>query len=388
MEELSPEAEHDIRQSVRAICAKFPDEYWSHADTNHEFPWDFYRAMADEGWLGICTPEEYGGGGAGVQAAAIFMEEVAGNGGALNAATTVQVALFGLEPIVKHGSEEQKRRFLPEAVEGRLQVCFAVTEPDAGTDTTSITTTARKVDGGYIVNGRKVFISRALEADRMLLITRTSPRSEGAKPTDGMTLFFAEMDRDHVQINPIPKLGRNAIATNELVIEDLFIPDEDRVGEEGRGFKYLLSGLNAERIIVAAVCLGIGRASLRKTVEYAKQRTVFGRPIGQNQGVQFPLADSLAKLDAAELLIRRAATLYDNGEPCGKEANEAKYLASEWAFEAADRAIQFHGGYGYTTEYHVERYWRDVRIERIAPISNELVLAFLGSNVLGLPRSY
>ena len=388
MEELSPEAEHDIRQSVRAICAKFPDEYWSHADTHHEFPWDFYRAMADEGWLGICTPEEYGGGGAGVQAAAIFMEEVAGNGGALNAATTVQVALFGLEPIVKHGSEEQKRRFLPEAVEGRLQVCFAVTEPDAGTDTTSITTTARKVEGGYIVNGRKVFISRALEADRMLLITRTSSRADGAKPTDGMTLFFAEMDPEHVQINPIPKLGRNAIATNELVIEDLFIPDEDRVGEEGRGFKYLLSGLNAERIIVAAVCLGIGRASLRKTVEYAKQRTVFGRPIGQNQGVQFPLADSLAKLDAAELLIRRAATLYDNGEPCGKEANEAKYLASEWAFEAADRAIQFHGGYGYTTEYHVERYWRDVRIERIAPISNELVLAFLGSNVLGLPRSY
>ncbi|WP_127817932.1 acyl-CoA dehydrogenase family protein [Microbacterium sp. CPCC 204701] len=388
MEELSPEAEHDIRQSVRAICAKFPDEYWSHADTHHEFPWEFYRAMADEGWLGICTPEEYGGGGAGVQAAAIFMEEVAGNGGALNAATTVQVALFGLEPIVKHGSEEQKRRFLPEAVEGRLQVCFAVTEPDAGTDTTSITTTARKVEGGYIVNGRKVFISRALEADRMLLITRTSPRAEGAKPTDGMTLFFAEMDHEHVQINPIPKLGRNAIATNELVIDDLFIPDEDRVGEEGRGFRYLLSGLNAERIIVAAVCLGIGRAALRKTVEYAKQRTVFGRPIGQNQGVQFPLADSLAKLDAAELLVRQAAKLYDNGEPCGKEANEAKYLASEWAFEACDRAIQFHGGYGYTTEYHVERYWRDVRIERIAPISNELVLAFLGSNVLGLPRSY
>lgn len=388
MEELSPEAEHEIRSAVRAICAKYPDEYWARKDAEHEFPWEFYRTMAEEGWLGICTPEEYGGGGAGVQAAAIFMEEVAGNGGALNAATTVQVALFGLEPIVKHGSEEQKQRFLPDAVEGKLQVCFAVTEPDAGTDTTSITTTARKVDGGYIVNGRKVFISRAQEADRMLLITRTAGRAEGAKPTDGMTLFFAKMDPEHVKITPIPKLGRNAISTNELLIEDLFIPDEDRVGEEGRGFRYLLSGLNAERIIVAAVCLGIGRAALRKTVEYAKQRTVFGRPIGQNQGVQFPLADSLAKLDAAELVVRRAAVLYDNGEPCGKEANEAKYLTSEWAFEAADRAIQFHGGYGYTSEYHVERYWRDVRIERIAPISNEIILAFLGEKVLGLPRSY
>lgn len=388
MEELSADIEHEIRQAVRAVCQKFPDEYWADADENHKFPWDFYQAMAKEGWLGITTPEEYGGGGAGVQAAAIFMEEVAGNGGALNAATTVQVALFGLEPVLKHGTEEQRQRFLPAAVEGKLQVCFAVTEPDAGTETTSITTTARKVDGGYIVNGRKVFISRAHEADRMLLITRTSSKEETARITDGMTLFFAEMDPKHVQINSIPKLGRNAIATTELVIDNLFIPDEDRVGEEGEGFKHLLSGLNAERIIVAAVCLGIGRAALRKAVEYTKQRVVFDRPIGMNQGVQFPLADSLAKLDAAELLIRKAALLYDSGEKCAKEANEAKYLASEWAFEAADRAIQFHGGYGYTKEYHVERYWRDVRVERIAPISNELVLAFLGEKVLGLPRSY
>lgn len=222
----------------------------------------------------------------------------------------------------------------------------------------------------------------------MLLITRTTPRDQVAKATDGMTLFFAEVDRDHVQINPIPKLGRNAIATNELVIDDLFVPDEDVVGEVGKGFKYLLSGLNAERIIVAALCLGIGRVALSKAVEYTKQREVFGRPIGMNQGVQFPLADSLAKLDAVELLIKTAATLYDAGESCAKEANESKYLASEWAFEAADRAMQVHGGYGYTKEYHVERYWREVRVERIAPISNELVLAFLGEKVLGLPRSY
>lgn len=388
MEELSREDENEIRQAVRSICQKFPDEYWSEKDETHSFPWEFYRAMAEEGWLGITTPEEYGGGGAGVQAASIFMQEVAGSGGALNAATTVQVALFGLEPVLKHGTDEQRQRFLPEAIAGNLQVCFAVTEPDAGTETTAITTTAEKVDGGYKINGRKVFISRAQEADRMLLITRTTPRDQVTKATDGMTLFFAEVDRDHVQINPIPKLGRNAIATNELVIDDLFVPDEDVVGEVGKGFKYLLSGLNAERIIVAALCLGIGRASLAKAVEYTKQREVFGRPIGMNQGVQFPLADSLAKLDAVELLIKKAATLYDAGESCAKEANEAKYLASEWAFEAADRAIQVHGGYGYTKEYHVERYWREVRVERIAPISNELVLAFLGEKVLGLPRSY
>ncbi|MCW2527637.1 MAG: putative acyl-CoA dehydrogenase [Pseudonocardiales bacterium] len=385
---LSSETEQDIRQGVRAVCKDFPDEYWMNHDTDHEFPWEFYKAMAAGGWLAITTPEKYGGGGAGVQEAAILMEEVAGNGGALNAATTVQVALFGLEPVLKHGSDEQRERFLPLAASGDLQVCFAVTEPDAGTDTTSITTFAKKVDGGYIVNGRKVFISRAEEAERMLLITRTTAKEDSSKPSAGMTLFFAKMDPEHIGITPIPKLGRNAISTNSLFIDDLFIPDEDRVGEEGQGFKYLLSGLNAERIIVAAVCLGIARNALARAVEYTKTRVVFGRPIGQNQGVQFPLADSLAKLDAAELMIRKAAWLYDNGLPCGKEANEAKYLASEWGFEVCDRALQVHGGYGYTKEYHVERFWRDIRVERIAPIANELVLAFLGEKILGMPRSY
>ena len=385
---ISPEDEKEIRSSLRQVLSRFPDEYWMQHDLDHEFPWDFYKAMADSGWLGITTPEEFGGSGAGVQEAALLMEEVAGNGGGLNAATTVQVALFGLEPIVKYGTDEQRQRFLPAAASGNLQVCFGVTEPDAGTDTTSIRTTATKVDGGYVVNGRKVFISRAEQAERVLLITRTTPRDEVEKPTQGMTLFLAPMDRDHIKIQPIAKLGRNAISTNSLFIDDLFIPEEDRIGDEGEGFKYLLAGLNAERIIVAALCLGIGRAALRRAVNYAKERHVFGRAIGQNQGVQFPLAESLAKLDAAELVIRRAAWLYDNGQPCGKEANEAKLLASEWAFEAADRAMQVHGGYGYTNEYHVERYWREVRVERIAPIANELVLAFLGTKVLGLPRSY
>jgi acyl-CoA dehydrogenase len=385
---LSAEDEREIRTSLRKVLSRFPDEYWMQHDLDHEFPEDFYRAMAQAGWLGICIPEQYGGGGAGVQEAALLLEEVTGSGGALNAGTTVQVGLFGLEPIVKYGSEEQRQRFLPPAADGSLQVSFGITEPDAGTDTTSITTFAEKVPGGYRVNGRKVFISRAEQADRLLLITRTAPKSASPKKTDGMTLFFPEMDRSHIRIQPIPKLGRNAISTNMLFIDDLFIPDEDRIGEEGRGFKYLLAGLNAERIIVAGGCLGMGRVALRRAVDYVKQRHVFGRPIGMNQGVQFPLAESLAKLDAVELLIRKAAWLYDNGLPCAKEANEAKLLASTWAFEACDRALQVHGGYGYTSEYHVERYWREARVQRIAPISNELVLAYLGEKVLGLPRSY
>jgi acyl-CoA dehydrogenase len=385
---MSADDEREIRTSLRKVLSKFPDEYWMRHDLDHEFPWDFYKAMAEAGWLGICIPEKYGGGGAGVQEAALLLEEVAGNGGALNAGTTVQVSLFGLEPVVKHGTEEQRERFLRPAATGDLHVSFGVTEPDAGTDTTRITTWAEKVPGGYRVNGRKVFISRAEQAERLLLITRTARRDAGAKPTDGMTLFLAQMDPKHINVQPIPKLGRNAISTNTLFIDDLFIPDEDRIGEEGKGFRYLLAGLNAERIIVAGGCLGMGRAALRRAVEYTKQRKVFGRPIGMNQGVQFPLAESLAKLDAVELLIRKAAWLYDNDQPCAKEANEAKLLASTWAFEAADRALQFHGGYGYTHEYHVERYWREARVQRIAPISNELVLTYLGEKVLGLPRSY
>jgi acyl-CoA dehydrogenase len=388
VEMMSAEDEREIRTSLRQVLSKFPDEYWMRHDLDHEFPWDFHQAMAQAGWLGMCIPEKYGGGGAGVQQAALLLEEVTGSGGALNAGTTVQVPLFGLEPIVKYGSEEQRERFLRPAAEGNLQVSFGVTEPDAGTDTTSITTFAEKVPGGYLVNGQKIFISRAEQAERLLLITRTAARSAGAKTTDGMTLFFPAMDPAHIRVQPIPKLGRNAISTNTLFIDDLFIPDEDRIGEEGRGFKYLLAGLNAERIIVAGGCLGMGRVAMRRVVEYAKQRRVFGRPIGMNQGVQFPLAESLAKLDAVELLIRKAAWLYDNDLPCAKEANEAKLLASTWAFEAADRAMQFHGGYGYTSEYHVERYWREARVQRIAPISNELILAYLAEKVLGLPRSY
>ena len=385
--DVSPE-ERELRKAIRALCGRYPDEYWAQHDQDHEMAWDFYREFAAAGFLGVCIPEAFGGGGAGVTEAAAILEEVAASGGAMNACSMVHFGFFGLMPIVKHGTDEQRNRFLPRAAKGELEVAFGVTEPDAGTDTTRITTTARKVDGGYVVNGRKAFISRAGDAERILLITRTTPRDQVTKPTDGMTLLFAEVDRSKIEITPIPKLGRNVVATNLLYIDDLFVPEEDRIGEEGRGFKYLLDGLNPERILVAAESLGIGRAALRRAVDYATTRHVFGRPIGQNQGVAFPLAESLAKLDAAEMLMRKAAWLYDHGRECGREANAAKLLCSTFAFETADRAMQTHGGYGYTLEYHVERYWREVRLMRIAPVSNEMVQSYLAEHVLGLPRSY
>jgi acyl-CoA dehydrogenase len=378
----------EFAKTVRAMCSNFSDEYWSDCDVNHRFPQEFFDMFAQAGMLGLCIPEEFGGAGAGVTEAAILMGEIAASGGALNACTTIHVNLFGMLPVIRHGSQEMKSRYLPAAAKGELSIAFGITEPDAGSDTTRISTTAVKVDGGYRINGRKAFISRAAEADRILLITRTSPREQGAKPTDGMTLFFAELDRKHVEIRPIEKLGRNAVSTNWLYIDDLFVPDGDVVGEVGKGFRYLLDGLNPERILVAAECVGIGRSALQRAVGYARDRVVFDRPIGMNQGIQFPLADSLAHLDAAELVMQKAAWLYDRGQPCGREANEAKLLASNAGFDAADRAIQVHGGYGYAREYAVERYWREVRLLRITPLSNELILAFLANHVLDLPRSY
>ncbi|MCU1413590.1 MAG: Acyl-CoA dehydrogenase fadE12 [Microbacteriaceae bacterium] len=382
-------SEHtQLRELVRGLCAPFDDNYWLVCDNEHRFPQEFFEVFAASGLLGLCIPEEYGGSGAGVTEASIVMEEVAASGGALSACTTIHIALFGLLPIIKHGSDEQKRRFLPDAAKGELSIAFGVTEPDAGSDTTRISTFAKKVEGGYLVNGRKAWISRAAQADRILLVCRTTPRDEAAKPTDGITILFAKMDPDHIQITPIDKLGRNAVASNWLFIDDLFVADEDRLGDEGNGFKYLLDGLNPERILVAAECLGIGRISLARATEYAKERHVFDRAIGQNQGVQFPLAESLIELDAAELLVRKASWKYDAGLPCGREANSAKFAASNAGFRAADRALQVHGGFGYAKEYHIERYWREVRLLRITPVSNELVLAYVGNHVLGLPRSY
>lgn len=377
-----------IREAVRRLCADFPDEYWAECDAEARFPWAFYDAMAGAGWIGIAIPEAYGGSGRGITEASIVLEEVAASGAAMNGATPLHLSMFGMHPVVKHGSEDMKRKYLPAVANGTLHVAFGVTEPDAGTDTTSITTFARRDGDHYLVRGRKVWTTKALEAERVLLLVRTTPRDRVARRTDGMTLLLAELKRPEVSISAIPKVGRNAVATCEVVYDDLPVAVTDRVGEEGAGFRYLLDGLNAERVLIAAEAVGIGRAALRRAVDYAGERVVFGRPIGKNQGVAFPLGEAKMRLDAAELMVRKAAWLLDAGRPCGAEANMAKWLAADAAFQAADQAVQTHGGFGYAREYHVERYWREARLMRIAPISQEMVLNYVTEHVLGLPRSY
>lgn len=380
------ETHEAIRQAVRALCAKFDDTYWMERDEKHEFPWDFYDAVAEAGWLGLTLPEEYGGGGLGVTEAAIVEREISASGAGMAGCSAVHIGIFGFEPLIRHGSQSLKDRFLPRAVSGDLHVSFAVTEPDAGTDTLNLTTAARKVEGGWLVNGKKVWITKAQEAERMFLLVRTSPR-EG-KAHRGLTLMFATLDPEHVKIREIPKLGRHAVDTNELFIDDLFVADEDVIGEVGEGFKVILGGLNAERVISANAALGLGEAALRRSVAYAGERVVFGRPIGQNQLIAGQLAEARIRLDAAAAICDKAAWMVDHDIPCGREANEAKFLASEAGFNAADVAINVHGGYGYAREYHVERYFREARLNRIAPISQEMVLNYMAEHVLGLPRSY
>ena len=382
------EEQQQVRMQARALAARFDDAYWRRCDKEHEFPWEFYQAFADAGWLGIAIPPEYGGAGLGITEASILLEEVAASGAAMNGATALHLTIFGLNPVVKHGTAELKQRILPAAAAGQLHVAFGVTEPNAGSDTPSITTFARRDGDRFIVNGQKVWTSKAKESTKVLLLARTTPLAECAKRTDGMTLFLADLDPAHVTIREIDKLGRHAVDSNEVFYDDLPVDARDVVGEVGRGFYHLLDGLNPERILVGAEALGIGKVALRKATAYAKERKVFGRPIGQNQGIQFPLADSHAKLQSAELMIRKASWLYDQGKPCGAEANMAKYLAAEWGFEAADRALQTHGGFGYAREFDVERYWREVRVMKIAPVTQEMILNFLGQHELGLPRSY
>jgi acyl-CoA dehydrogenase len=378
----------DIRDAVVALCRRFPDDYWADCERDHRFPDEFYAAMAAGGWIAIAIPERYGGGGQGIRHAAAVLEEVAASGACMNGASAVHLSIFGMHPVVLHGTEEMRRRFLPAIVDGSLHVAFGVTEPDAGTDTTKITTRAVPDGDGYVINGRKVWTTKALQADRILLLTRTTALADVARPTDGMTLFLVDRHAPGVGAVAIPKMGRNAVASCETTYDDVRVPLTDRVGEEGRGFYYLLDGLNAERILIAAEALGMGRAALRRAVQYAKERVVFDRPIGQNQGIAFPLAEAHAKLRAAALMVDEAARLIDAGRPCGEEANLAKYLAAEAGFFAADRAVQTHGGFGYATEYHVERYFREARLPRIAPISQELILAYVAQHVLGLPRSH
>jgi len=391
-----------IREAVREICTRFPDEYWAALEESHTFPWDFYDAMAKAGWIGIAIPEEYGGGGRGITEASIVLEEVAASGACMNGASSIHLSIFGMHPVLRHGSAELKQRHLPRVATGDLHVAFGVTEPDAGLDTTAIRTRAVHVKGdsaggmgrragggdGYRVTGRKVWTSKALESERVLLLTRTTPVEECAKRTDGMTLFVAPLKDPAVTIRPIPKLGRNAVASCEVTYDGLYVDARDRVGEEGKGFGYLLDGLNAERVLVASEALGTGRAALRRAVAYAKARIVFGRPIGQNQGISFPLAEAHARLGAAELAIRQASWRIDHDQPAGEQANLAKFLAAEAGFQAADAALQTHGGFGYANEYHVERYWREARLMRIAPVPQEMVLNYLAEHVLGLPRSY
>ncbi len=387
--DFAPNTLHaDMRDAVRALCSDFGDEYWAERDRSQEFPWEFYNAVAKGGWLGLTVPEQYGGGGQGVTEAAVIEQEIAASGAGMNGCSSVHIGIFGFEPIIKHGSEQLKQRFLPRLATGDLHVSFAVTEPDAGTDTTNISTFARKVDGGWSITGKKVWITKAQEAERLLILCRTTPRDEAAKRTAGMTLFFAPLDHDRITVRKIGKMGRNAVDTNELFIDELFVPDSDVVGEVDHGFRAILAGLNAERVIAANAAIGIGRAALRRATGYAGERTVFGRPIGQNQGIAFPLAQARIQLDAAEVMCDKAAWLIDNDQPAGKEANEGKYLAAEAGFAAADAALSAHGGYGYSQEYHVERYFREARLMRIAPISQEMVLNYTAEHVLGLPRSY
>jgi acyl-CoA dehydrogenase len=377
-----------IRKTVAELASKFDDRYWMEKDQAHEFPHEFYQAIADGGWLGMTIPEAYGGHGLGITEATLLAEAVARSGGGMNAASAIHLSIFGMHPVVVHGSDELKARTLPRVATGELHVCFGVTEPGAGLDTSRITTFAKRDGDHYLVNGRKVWISKAIESQKILLLTRTQHYDEVTKKTDGMTLFLTDLDRSRVDIRPIPKMGRNAVSSNELFIDDLHVPIEDRIGDEGKGFHYILDGLNPERMLIAAEALGIGRVALEKAVKYGNERRVFDRPIGMNQGIQFPLADSLARLDAAELMLRKATWLYDNGKPCGREANTAKYLCADAGFAAADRALQTHGGMGYSEEYHVSRYFREARLMKIAPVSQEMVLNFLGSHVLGMPRSY
>ena len=382
------EEQEEIRRQVRALCAHFPDEYWRDRDKTGEFPWEFYDAIAKGGWLGVTIPREYGGAGLGITEAALVLQTVAESGGGTQACSSIHLGIFGLEPLVRYGTEEAKQKYLADILEGKLHVSFAVTEPNAGTNTTQIETFATRKGDDYVVSGRKVFITKARESKKMLLLTRTTPYDKVAKKTDGMTLFFADIDPEAVEVRELEKCGRKAVDTNMLFIDELHVAASDRVGEEGKGFRYILDGINPERILIAAECVGMGKRAIEKAVAYAKERIVFGRPIGMNQGIQFPLAESAAKLETAELMVYKAAWLYDRREPCGKESNIAKYMAAEAAFEAADRAMQTHGGYGYIKDYDVERYWREARLFKIAPISQEMILNYVGEHVLGLPRSY
>ena len=382
------ELQHSLRAAIEKICARFGDDYWLERDRDGKFPDAFHRALAADGWLGVCIPQDHGGSGLGISEAAIMMETIAASGAGFSGASAVHMNIFGLNPVVVYGSDEQKRRMLPPIVRGVEKACFAVTEPNAGLETAKLATRAERRGDRYVVNGAKIWISTAQVADKMLILTRTTPLENVRKPTDGLSLFFTTLDRHHVEVREIEKMGRKAVDSNQVFIDALEVPVEDRIGEEGRGFEYILDGFNPERILIAAEAIGLGRAALRRATAYAKERVVFGRPIGQNQAIQHPLAECWMELEAAELMMLKAAAQYDRGIACGPAANAAKYLAAEAGFKACQTAIMTHGGYGYAKEYHVERYMREVMIPRIAPVSPQLILCYIAETMLGLPKSY
>jgi acyl-CoA dehydrogenase len=377
-----------LRQGVRAVVTRFDDSYWLARDDDGEFPVAFHKAMAEAGWLGITMPEAYGGSGLGVTEAAVMMHEVASHGGGMTAASAVHINLFGPHPIVVHGTPEQKARWVPRLVAGEDQCCFGFTEPDAGLNTTRIKTFAERVDGGYVVRGQKVWTSTAQVANKIMLLTRTTRFEDAKRPTDGITIFYTDLDRSKIEVRRIPKMGRKAVDSNAIFIDGLFIPDEDRVGEEGKGFSYILDSLNPERVLVGVEAIGIGQDALRRASKYARERIVFDRPIGQNQGIQHPLAERWMYLESAYLMAMRAAWLYDQGRPCGAEANSAKFLGARAGHDACLQAVLTHGGFGYAREYHVERLLREVIITRIAPITEQLILSFIAEKVLDQPKSY
>src|SRR5246500_5779757 len=380
--------QESIRDAVAKICARFDDAYWLKKDKEGGFPADFHKALADAGWLGICVPEEYGGSGPGITEAAIMMRTIAETGPGMSRAPALPINGLGLNPVVVFGTEEQRKRMLPPMVEGREKACFAVTEPNTGLNTTQLKTRAVAKNDRYIVNGQKVWISTAQVAHKILLLARTTPLEEVKNPTHGLSLFYTDFDRERVTVHEIEKMGRKPVDSNELFFENFEIPLEDRLGEEGRGFEYILHGMNPERILIAAEAVGLGKCALSRASAYAKERNVFNRPIGKNQAIQHPLAKNWMELEAAWLMTLSAAWQYDRGEPCGPAANAAKYLAAEAGYHACEQAGMTHGGFGFAREFHVERYLRESLIPRIAPVSRELIMSFIAEKVLGQPKSY
>ena len=382
------EEQRAIRDAIAKVCSRFDLDYWLAKDREGGFPHDFHQALAQDGWLGIAMPQQYGGAGLGITEAALMMQTIAESGAGMSGASAVHMNIFSLNPVVVYGTDEQKQRWLPPLIKGEEKACFGVTEPNTGLDTTRLKTFARREGDHYLVSGRKIWTSTAQVANKILLLVRTTPLEAVGKPTQGLTLFYTDLDRKAVEVREIEKMGRKAVDSNLLFIDDLRVPIEDRVGEEGRGFEYILHGFNPERILIAAEAIGLGRAALRHASGYARTRVVFDRPIGRNQAVQHPLAKNWMELEAANLMLFKAAALYDSGASCGVEANAAKYLAGEAGYRACETAVMVHGGMGYAREYHVERFLREALIPRIAPVSPELVLCFIAERALGLPKSY